>query len=69
MECAYGLQVVTTSVVIPLGIFNVSSTFFFSTRDILSPLVGSEINAAAFHGTIMMLQFFQLHLCYRLLPW
>jgi len=55
MKCAYGLQVCScTSVITPLGIFNVSSTFF-STRDTLSALVGSEINAAAF-------QFFQLTL-------
>jgi len=35
---------------------------FFSTRDTLSALVGSEVNAAAFHGAIMTLQFFQLTL-------
>ena len=51
-----------TSVVISLSIFNISSMFFFSTRDILSTLERSKINAAAFHGAIMMLQFFQLTL-------
>ena len=55
MKCAYGLQVCScTSVITPLGLFNVSSTFFFYTR-YLSALVGSEINAAVF-------QFFQLTL-------
>ena len=37
---------------------------FFSTRDILFALVGSEINTVAFHDAIMMLQFFQLTLCH-----
>ena len=50
-----------TSVVTPFGIFNIS-TCFVSTRDILSTLVESEINAAAFHGAIITLQFLQLTL-------
>ncbi|KYQ47698.1 hypothetical protein ALC60_13275 [Trachymyrmex zeteki] len=37
-------------------------TFFFSTRDTSSALVGSEINAATFHDAIMTLQFLQLML-------
>ena len=39
-------------------LFNVSSTFFFSTRNTLSALVRSKINAAAFYDAIMTLQFF-----------
>ena len=60
MKYAYSLQVVAVAHIDSYSPRHFHRRFF-STRDILSALVGSEINSTIFHDT-MMLQFFQLML-------
>ena len=59
MPLKYGVRIrfasCCISVVIPLDIFNILSMLFFSKRDTLSALAGSEINSVIFHDAIMML--------------
>ena len=73
MPLKYGMRIRfascnCTSVVIPLAFLTFHRHFFFSMCDALSALVGSKINAAAFHDVTVLSANAAL-LCYRLQPW